>query len=438
MCVRRLPITSASAGLGNYHHGRIEAMRIGTMVAWIASTLLFGCATHATHQTPLGDQATDNVNDARAAISKNDSTQAALQIWYALLRPTGDVKVRELLASQPKGREYFRLYLEGRTDAISGVDDALAVLDKLSVARAAGVFPDTQMSDLFARLDKRLADADVSGSIPFDLNDRIDSFPVLKSPAHQQIMADRTIKNLQNKASRSGPLKALCEYVQRVGVDSSEGKRIESILPTMNIRQNEIDAIAAVFPKFAEARRAEILTRVFLQVKNGDRILVEDLRQAFRDMIRGVEWVSAPGAQIVTLTIERVRHEERTLPERSQTITTRPEGFPHVISYHYEVVSWGYEIEYGYVVTGVQDGKTVYDELVRGTIKGEYRRCVNARIQEPDGRVSRVSFFANSEMRQRCAESAPPSIDTVRRHVFSRIVEGVLKVPPIKVAHELN
>ncbi|MEI2744968.1 MAG: hypothetical protein V9G22_05620 [Ottowia sp.] len=33
--------------------------------------------------------------------------------------------------------------------------------------------------------------------------------------------------------------------------------------PTMNIRRDELDAVAKVFPKFAAARKEEITARVF-------------------------------------------------------------------------------------------------------------------------------------------------------------------------------
>lgn len=328
---------------------------------------------------------------------------------------------------------------------VSMAYQATSTLETLSTAKSAGVFPENQMSDLFAKLRKTVADGNTTGSIPFDLSDKIDQFPELKSPSHQQIIVNRSIKNLQGTGSRS--VEALIEYTQRVGADSVEGRRIESLLPTMNIRSNELETVSKVFPAFAKARKEEITARVFLQVKNGDRLLTEDLLQALRNRVRGVEWVSSSGAKTTTVVIERVRNDERTMSERSQTITYAQHEvnllsaallMPRNASFLYEVVSGGTEIEYGYVVTASEIGKQIYDEVVRGKVGGEYQRCQNARIQNVFGGVSSAGFVANDDMQQRCSGPSSASMEDLRKDVFSRVVDSVLKVPPIKLVHELN
>lgn len=171
------------------------------------------------------------------------------------------------------------------------------------------------------------------------------------------------------------------------------------------------------------------------------------LRQTLRGRVHGVEWVPAAGPKTTTVVIERVRNDEKTLPERSQTITYAQGEvnllsaallMPRNASYLYEVVSGGAEIEYGYVVSAITDGKTIYDEVIRGKVGGEYRRCQNARIQNVFGGVTSAGFVANDDMQQRCSGPSSASMEDLRNDVFSKIVDGVLKVPPIKVAHELN
>lgn len=408
------------------------------------SAFLSACATYPQSRE---DQATYHASEARSAISKGDSTNAANQIDVALTRPTGDAKIKELFASYPKGRDYYLAYLEKSIVEVSSAYQAAAAFEKLSTVKSAGILPEDQVRELFTKLMKVVADGNTTGSVPFDLGDKIDLFPELKSPAHQQVIVNRSIKNLQGNGSGSRPVSALVEYVQRIGIDSVEGKRIESLLPSMNIRRDELDAVAKVFPKFAAARKEEITARVFLQVNNGDRLLSEDLLQTLRSRVRGVEWVPSVGPKITTLVIERLRNDEKTLPERSQTITYAQHEvnllsaallMPRNASYLYEVVSGGAEIEYGYVVSAVADGKTIYDEVIRGKVGGEYRRCQNARIQNVFGGVSSAGFVANDDMQQRCAGPSSASIDELRKEIFSKVVDGVLKVPPIKVAHELN
>ena len=111
---------------------------------------------------------------------------------------------------------------------------------------------------------------------------------------------------------------------------------------------------------------------------------------------------------------------------------------PRNASYLYEVVSGGAEIEYGYVVSAFADGKSIYDEVIRGRVGGQYRRCQNARIQNVFGGVSSAGFVANNDMQQRCSGPSSATIEKLREDVFSKVVDSVLMVPPIKVVHELN
>lgn len=408
------------------------------------SVILSACATYPQSRE---DQATYHASEARSAISKGDSTNAANQIDVTLTRPTGDAKIKELFASYPKGRDYYLAYLEKSIVEVSSTYQAAAVFEKLLTVKSSGIFPEDQVRDLFTRLMKVVTDGNTTGSVPFDLGDKIDLFPELKSPAHQQIIANRSIKNLQGNGSGSRPVSALMEYVQRIGIDSEEGKRIETLLPTMNIRRDELDALAKVFPKYAATRKEEITARVFVQVKNGDRLLSEDLLQMLRSRVRGVEWVPSAGLKTTTLVIERLLNDEKILPERTQTITYSQGEvnflasallMPRNASYLYEVISGGAEIEYGYVVSAVADGKTIHDEVIRGKVGGEYRRCQNARIQNVFGGVSSAGFVANDHMQQQCAGPSSASIDELRKDIFSKVVDGVLKVPPIKATHELN
>lgn len=419
-------------------------MKVKTIAISLVTVLLFGCATYPVNRE---EQAIYHVNKAQAAISKDERTNAANQIEDALARPTGDMRIRELFASNPKGRDYYLMYLEGNIAEVSNADQANAVFEKLSIAKSARIFSEDQIKGLFTRIEKTVAEGNLKGSIPFDLSDQIDNFQSLKNPVNQKTMLDRSIHNLQNKSSEKRNVKSLIEYVQRVGRKSDEGKKIESLLPTLNIRRDELDLIATVSPTFAATRKKELTTCVFLQIKGGDRIFLQDILQTFQSKIRGVEWVSSPGKTTTTLTIERVRHDERTLLERSETITYAQHEvnmaaavllMPRNASYLYEVISGGAEIEYGFVVTAAVGGKTVHDEIVRGKVGGEYRRCQNKRIQNVYGGVSSASFDANDDMKQKCSGPSSISIEELRSEVLSRLTEGVLKVPTIELVQDLN
>ncbi len=407
------------------------------------SCLLSACAT--TYPKNAVDQATHHTGKARAAIAKGNCTSAGRDIDLALSRLTGNSKINELFSSDPKARDCYYAYHEKTITDVSDASQAAAVYARLTAIKTADIFSESEIGALLAKLGKFVTDGNATGSVPFVLGDNFDYFPELKLPSHHQIIVDRSVANLQ-KGSGARPVAALMDYVTKLGLDSVEGKRIESLLPTMNIRRHEIDVVAKVFPKFAAARRDEITARVLLQVK-GDRLLTEDLRQVLRDRIRGIEWVPSSGPRTIALTIERVRNDEKVFPEQSQTITYAQHEvdtlnavllMPSNASYIYEVISGGAEIEYGYVVSAITDGKPIHDEIVRGKVGEKYRRCQNSRIQNVFGGTSSAGFVANDDMRRRCSGPSSSSMEKLRQDILSKIVDGVLKVPSIKLVHDLN
>lgn len=378
--------------------------------------------------------------------SSGDTRSAAESIDNALTQPPGRQQVRDLFTRDPKIQEMFRASFDMAIAEMSLVYQPVAIHEKLMRAKLAGVLPDEQINGLLMKLNKETLSRNLSGAIPFDLGDNVKPFPDFQAPAHQAAMLERTIKALQVSGG-SRQIRPLIKYVQQVGPTSTEGKRIEMLLPSINIRRDELDEVAKLYPAFAAARKEATMVRVQLKVKNGDRLFADDIQQMLRANLKGVDWVTELGPKVLVLGIERVRHDERTLPERTQTITYAQHQvsllsaallMPRNASYLYEVISGGAEIEYGYVVDAVADGKTVYDKVIRGRVGGEYQRCQNARIQNVFGGVNPADFVANDDQQQRCSGASAASMDRLRREVLSKVVDGVRELPVVRAAEALN
>ena len=415
----------------------------------IFSLLVFvsACATYQLQPESLEEQATYYVNQAKAAVSEGGCFNAGSEIDIALSRPTGKEKVRELFASNQRIKNCYFSYLEETTVDLSSVYRANYSLRLLMVAKLGEVLSESQISKLFENLNKTVTEGNKAGTIPFVLNDKINNFPGLQSPEAQQIIIDRTINNLQANSNGKRPVAELMEYVQKVGVSSAEGKHIESLLSTLHIRRDELETVAKVFPAFIESRKEELTARVYLKIKNIDRLLREDLMEMFRTKVHGVEWVSSSGPKVITLEVEQVRNNEKTLPERTQTITYAKHEvnlvgavllMPRNASYHYELISGGVEIEYGYVIKAIQENEMIYDEVIRGKVNREYRLCQNARIQNVFGGVSAANFVANNDMQLRCNGPNSVSVENIRNEVLLKVTDGILNIPAIKRVHQLN
>jgi hypothetical protein len=410
----------------------------------IISFILSACASYPRNPP---EQAAHHVKRAQAAIAKGHIKQAVDEINTALIIETGNEKIKSLFDSQPIAKNYYINYLENIATEITTAYQAEMVYKNLNNAKDSGVLSSNIVADFFEKMNKTVVNGNISGSIPFDLGDSFENFPELQTPFHKEIIVNRSINNLQDKNSSSRRVAGLMDYVRSVGVNSIEGKRIEAMLPTMNIRKSELNAVASLYPKFANERRAEITTRVYFDLKNGNRLLSDDLLEVFRAEVRGVEWVEKVDPNMTTLIIERVQDVEKTLPETSQTVTYAQHEvnifsaallMPRNATYHYEVASGGSQIEYGYVVTATMNGKKVHDEVIRGKVGGNYKICRNARIQNVFGGVSPAGFTANDDMQNRCSGPSAVSLEQLRKEVLMKIKDGVLRVSSIKNAHELN
>jgi hypothetical protein len=101
--------------------------------------------------------------------------------------------------------------------------------------------------------------------------------------------------------------------------------------------------------------------------QNADRLLSDDISSLLKKRLKGVQWVSTPDANTLTINIERIRNNESVLTEKVQTITY---GFfdvniiyaslymPKNASYLYDVVTGGAKIDIdGYEVTAFKGNK---------------------------------------------------------------------------------
>jgi len=367
-------------------------------------------------------------------------------IQMALDRITGDVKVKDFFEKQPKARDTYVAYLNETISSVKDGKDAWRVFRRISDAKI--VLTEQQVNSLTSKLNDLVANGNANNSFAITLGDDISYFPGLNTPDARQRILERTIKALQTSASSPRSTQGLMDYVRQVGKESNEGKRIGALLPTLNIRRDELDLVALQFPEFAAARKEAMTAKVLLKIRNGDRLFSDDLMTVASRKIRGVEWVINEGPKVTTVVVERIRNDEKTIPERSQTITYAQHEvdivaaallMPKNAAYIYEVVTGGVEIEYGYVINAMADGKMIHEEVVRGKAGGEATRCQNARVQNVFGGVTSAGFTANDDMKRRCGgSSSSGSIDVLRQEVLDKIVDGILTVPAIKLSNDMN
>lgn len=408
-----------------------------TLIIYSCAFLIGGCASYP---RSTEDQLSHHAREALTAASKGDRVTAAIEIDTLLDKPRGEAKAREVVQQSPVVGDYYVDYLIRRAVTASSVPGLESVQTKIATSERAGLFTPVQASSLRKGFGDAVLGGLGNGTLPLDLGD-IYRFPALKE-ANQQFLATKAIESLrrQGSAGRSEKLAALLDYAARHGKDSNEFLQVEASLPSMGIKKSELPALAEVFPKYALTRKAELSTPVFLTVTGGDRLWRDDLMEAINKRLGNVPWAKAPGDGVTTLNIEKARFEERVLPERTETITYAQYQvntaaavllMPRNATYSYELISGGASIDYGIVVTATLNGQKTHDQVIRGKVGANYRRCINSRIKNVFGGESAAGFTANDDMKGRCSGDPETSIEALRDQVFEKVIAGIIEVPVV-------
>ncbi len=390
------------------------------------------------------DQSGSLVRKATKAFRRNQPEEMRQLIVRALDESKGPERVAKLFVKKPEIRAAFVGAMETEIDQAAAVTSLHRIdleLDEIAASRVWDAATDASVRE---RIGHRVETGNRDGSLHFLLDHYSSRWPVLSESEHQQLLVDRSISELQQGSER--PVEGLMTYA--ASAESNEKQRIRELLSSFRLRAGEMPNVEIAFPGFSGAYLATITERAVLETLNADRIFEIDLLKHLRSTVRGVEWLDAAKDGSLIVRVERVRHDERPVPEQTQTITYAQHQvnllgavllMPQNASYLFDQVTSGGAIEYGYVIT-VRTGDTaIHEEIVRGTESQTAVRCQNARIVNVFGGVQPASFVANTDMQQRCSGSQNSfSLDGVRTLVLDHIRDGLLKAAPIARVHGLN
>lgn len=414
------------------------------IIAVLFVYLLFGCATTSVRSSESGSS---RLNDPIKFLEQKDEHRFRLSMNMLIESQGGYSKARELFAGNEAAKIAYLKSLSSEIQNPLYPMKASALSSKIRDLEANNVLSASEITSLRESLNKAVATGNLDGKIAYDLGDDTSEFPYLKSSPHIEIITDRTIKLLRENTAGNRPLSELMSLVSRSGSESELCKRVEKLLPSMNIKKRELDVVATVYPDYAKSRLAESSLKVNVQFRNADRLLVDDIKKVLLERLSFLKWVDVPDEKTLTVVVDKIRNDEKIIPERTQTITysfSEVSFFnavllmPRNASYLFDLITAGAEIEYGYGVAASKGGKQFFDEVTRGRVGGEFSRCQNQRIQNVFGGISSANFIANDDMQSRCGYSKPVGIDGLRASVLGKVVDLVSVIPDVRAQRELS
>jgi hypothetical protein len=141
------------------------------------------------------------------------------------------------------------------------------------------------------------------------------------------------------------------------------------------------------------------------------------------------------------ITISELQYEERVDPERTQTalvdnlqvaplvaVLTMPRG----ASFLYDVTHGGAEVHFAYDIRAKQDGKVIFEKLLRDKLGETYYYCSNARVQNVYGGLSGASFWPNAQVQTFCQQGrARVDVTHLREKIPERLAAEISSIPVI-------
>jgi len=414
------------------------------LLSVLAAAALAACGSVPTDPAKQGAYYAEQ---SQAALAKGNLLEGIRNLTIAISRPGGAEQMRLALE---KDRSTHNKLIEGLHQDIQLVSTAESVqreYEFLSKIAAARLLSQAEQADLEARFENIVRTGNETGLIPFVINGEIDSIKALSNEKQMQIVYDRTLTSYKNKNFTARDMQALVAYARKSGYDSALLADFKKQLPSLNVRSTELLQVALADPGFAERRKAQLNVNAHLSVKNSDRLFADDvLTQLSRD-IHGVTWLPASQGGALELIVERVRDSEKEIPAQSRTVTYSYSQvdtlsavllMPKNASYQFDLKTGGAELDYGYVVSTWRDGKKLSENVVRGKLGGEFKKCENPRVVNVFGGVSSAEFMANDDMRAACTNQEAVSIDSLRAQVLEKISAEVLSVPEISEVHGMS
>lgn len=348
-------------------------MRPHRIWGWLlVVSVLVGCA--GIPSDPDG-HARYYLDRAKSAASRGNDFDMRAAVHLALNVAPGPSHARTYFAENP---EMALRYVEASKTALQSPHGPHMVereRDWILALKQSVALPSDMADELIRVLDEAAAQGNLSGDLPFTLQSDLHGLPFADEPAHKALILDRAIaKTISTDSRYQREVSALMAYAAAPETPHEHRERVRKSLPDLKIRADELAAVAAVFPDFANQRRSDVTTTAVLQTKGMDRIEEDDIRKSLAKHVKGVEWLPAPANGTTVITIEKVRHNERAGTPQRETITYAQYQvgifaaallMPRNASYMYDRTTNVSEIEYGYVVSAVRGGEAIYDSLLR-------------------------------------------------------------------------
>ncbi len=363
--------------------------------------LLYGCAS--TYPKDPGEQLALHVKYLNQYIQEGDARRVSYHLTESINKEPGNKTIIGLIKSNDKIRQYTTEYFCGMAKTTADKSDLQLMISNLHILNSSTLPLDLR------HCESVINDQAISGRYKWSLFDDTGKFASLQNQDIQASIFHNTLQLISADRSMDPHHSKITAFLDRTKHDKALNTSVASVISTSRIPVSLLKIIRPYYPELVDDKIAISLINVHLSVIN-DRLLEEDIKAILGQT--GDIVFSKDGAAKLDISIEKLRHDEKTLPTQSQTISYAKHEvnivsavllMPRAATYVYDISTGGTELEYGYAITIKSNAKIVSDEIVRGLLEAKFTACSNKRIVNVFGGTSVADFVANSDMENRCS-----------------------------------
>lgn len=305
-----------------------------------------------------------------------------------------------------------------------------------------GVLPRYKL--IIERINQMAAESNENGSIDWRLWDNYFTITSLQTKEQEAAIFYRSI-TAEAKANRPvNAISSIASFLKGKNSDPEFISMFRKKIPFYNFNKSELNSLKDIYPSMVESRMNDMILQVYVRVFPRDRVLEEDLIAMLKETSPHYKIArqTDKGKEGITVNLIKDRHDENVKPVDTQTVTVSKANInvlkatllmPSYASYMYDLKVGGVELDYGYSLEVFKGEELLHDEFVRGHIVRIYQSCENARVVNVFGGVQPASFFANSDMEDKCTNYPKGiSIDTVREAALQDTVKRLVSLEPFK------
>ncbi|TCV86643.1 hypothetical protein [Sulfurirhabdus autotrophica] len=420
------------------------------MKNWFLALLISTLAGCATFPKSPDDQAMYYADKIEQQYKSGNPLDACLNMTSALAQPSGKAQIKSFLAKNPIYVKQLEDSLLNRARALTSKYEAFDVLNTTREISDAGIWRSSSSNAIVSELNASISKSNVTNSLDWMLGDDYSKFTSLSSTEGEDLIFHRTLNILKDTKRVPRQVNALLKFVESKGRNSSQFTEVFNALPQLNIKRSELtDEFSRIFPAFTQERLANLSLKIKLHCQPQDRLLQEDIAAKLKGLSNNFIIVPELDSDTVDVVVEKLRHDERAIPERTQTVTVSDTEvdllkaallMPRNASYLYDYTSGGANLEYGYAIKASRKGGVLADELIRDKLSNTYHSCSNMRVQNVFGGVQGAKFYANDDVRAKCSGSNQNNggVEKLRQDLIDIIARKIADIPLLAKTRDLN